>query len=253
VAESGEALCDNTIQSISRAVAATGAQEGPIIKRNTALTCLVSLLTLGFGAASAQAPAATPSFTISASNITMPSSGDGSIPFTLTSVNGFAGSVGVTCTPPNPAAGVREPNCAEGGPVSPPYVLTANATAKGVSTITASEPLPVPDVSKLNRTRPREGTSWALAGVLMLGLGLNRKRSGQSTRLLLAVGMLIGLMGIGACSSPETLTPGTYTYTLNASSYVQNNTSLSASTTVTVTVPPGIVVVPTTGPVPLAP
>jgi hypothetical protein len=87
----------------------------------------------------------------------------------------------------------------------------------------------------------------------MLGLGLKRKRSRQSARLLLAVGMLIGLTGIGACSGPETLTPGTYTYTLNASSYVQNNTSLSASTTVTVTVPPGIVVVPTTGPVPLAP
>jgi hypothetical protein len=83
----------------------------------------------------------------------------------------------------------------------------------------------------------------------MLGLGLKRKRSRQSTRLLLAVGMLIGLTGIDACaSSPETLTPGVYTYTLHA--YEQNNTSPSASTTVTVTVPPGIVVVPTTGPGP---
>jgi hypothetical protein len=53
--------------------------------------------------------------------------------------------------------------------------------------------------------------------------------------------MPVGLTGIVACgSSPKTLTPGTYTYTLTASE--QNNTSLSASTTVNVTVPPGIVV-----------
>jgi hypothetical protein len=42
-------------------------------------------------------PAATPapSFTISATNVAMPLSGIVSIPFTLTSVNGFVGSVAV--------------------------------------------------------------------------------------------------------------------------------------------------------------
>ncbi|MHB8304072.1 MAG: hypothetical protein ACYDC6_14830, partial [Acidobacteriaceae bacterium] len=201
----------------------------------------VSLLTLGFGFGSAQAFAATPSFTISASNITMPFSGTGSIPFTLTSVNGFAGTVHVTCTAPNPPAGVRVPAVSEGGPVTPPYVLTANATAKGVIVILASPPVPTP--ARLNHPRPGEGASWALAGALMLGLGLRSRRAHRFTRLLLAVGMLIGLMGISACgSSPETLTPGSYTYTLNANAYDQNNTSLSASTTVNVTVPPGIVV-----------
>ena len=212
------------------------------MKRNTALTCLVSLLTLGLGAGRAQTPVATPSFTISASNITMPSNGTGSIPFTLTSVNGFVGTVHVTCVSPNPPVGVREPYCDNPAPaVASAYVLTANATATGSSVILASAPLPT--TVMLNLPKHGERAPWALAGALMLGFGIKRRKSRRSTRLLPVLGMLIGLTGIGisGCGSPKTLTPGIYAYTLNAS-YVQNNTSLSASTTVNVTVPPGIVV-----------
>jgi hypothetical protein len=52
-----------------------------------------TFLTIIAGLGSGQAQSATPAFTISASNTTMPASGMGAIPFTLTSVNGFAGSV----------------------------------------------------------------------------------------------------------------------------------------------------------------
>jgi hypothetical protein len=65
-------------------------------------------------------------------------------------------------------------------------------------------------------------------------------------RLSLAVCMVIGLAGLGGCgSSIKTLTPGVYTYTFTASEL--SNTSLSASTTVNVTVPAGIVIQPGIG------
>ncbi|MGH9616195.1 MAG: hypothetical protein ACRD28_05575 [Acidobacteriaceae bacterium] len=78
-----------------------------------------------------------------------------------------------------------------------------------------------------------------LAGALFLGLGLRRRRTRWPSLLLLAVVMLVGMMGIVACGSGvQTLTPGTYAYTLTANA--QNSPSLSASTTVNVTVPAGI-------------
>ena len=71
-------------------------------------------------------------------------------------------------------------------------------------------------------------------------------------RLMLAVGALIGLTGMSACGNGvETLTPGLYTYTLTANPSAQSNPPLSVSTTVNVTVPPGIIVQPTIGPGPI--
>jgi hypothetical protein len=61
------------------------------MKRNKILACVASLVAVTLFWGGAQALAAAPGFTISATNITMPSSGNGSIPITLTSVNGFAG------------------------------------------------------------------------------------------------------------------------------------------------------------------
>jgi hypothetical protein len=85
-----------------------------IMKRHTALTCLVVLLALASGPCWAQAPSAAPSFTISASPVTMPSSVFVAKPINLTSVDGFVGTVAVTCAPPNPPAGVNEPSCTGG-------------------------------------------------------------------------------------------------------------------------------------------
>jgi len=208
------------------------------MKGNTVLICLLCFLAFAVGPGGAQASAPTPSFTISATNITMPSSGNGSIPITLTSVNGFAGTVVVGCMSPNPPAGVRKPYCDLPGPVASTYVLTANAKVTESIGISASAPLP----PAAGRYPPGAGAdaSLALAGGLMLGFGLRRRRARWPALLFLALAMLIGTTGIGACGSgPETLTPGTYTYTLNASA--QNYPTLSASTTVNVTVPPGIV------------
>ena len=70
------------------------------------------------------AHAASPSFTVSAMNTTMPSSGNGSIPVTLSSVDGYAGSIVLQCPNVNAGAGARVPTCG-GGPLRA-YNLAAN-------------------------------------------------------------------------------------------------------------------------------
>jgi hypothetical protein len=215
--------------------------------RNKALTCLTVLLTLAFGLCRAHALAPAPSFTLSASNITM-SSNNTSIPITLTSVNGFTGSVGLTCTPPNPPSGVKEPSCG-GGPYQP-TVLTANATVTGGLAIYAIKPLPTSSATSSNLPGHGRRTTWTLAGALMLGLGALRKKSQLSKHLLLVVGMFVGLAVINACGGPETLTPGTYSYTLTAAATPgASNPTFSTTTTATVTIPAGIIVLPGPGPI----
>jgi hypothetical protein len=209
------------------------------MKRHTTLLCLASLLTLTIGAATAQPPAPAPSFTISAPNITMPSSGTATVNFTLTSVDGFTGTVAVNCAAPTVSANVILPYIDLGGPLHA-YTVTANAATTGNFNLLATPPLAVP--AALNHPARRSTLVWSLAGVFLLGLGLRRRKSLRYTHLLLAVGLLIGVSGITACAGPETLTPGTYTYTLTATQVdVPAIPSATATTTFTVTVPRGIV------------
>jgi hypothetical protein len=212
--------------------------------RNKVLSCLAvfSAMTSGLYAAQAPAVAPAPSFTISASNVTMPSSGMVAIPFTLTSVNGFAGSVAVLCVEPTVVGSInRGPYCDQGGPLMA-YTLVADGTTTGSVTIVAIKPNPVPLASKSSLIGHGRGASWALACALILGLGLKRKSVLRLSRIALAVFLLMGLAGFGicGCGGPPTLTPGTYPFMLNATS-VSTNPSLYASTTATVTVPAGIV------------
>ena len=208
--------------------------------RSRALTFSVVLLSFCSVVGWAKAPPAAPSFTITASPYTMPSSGDGAIPFTLTSIGGFEGTVLVTCTSPNPPVGVREPRCGyNGGPAMGGFDLTANGTATGYENIEAIYPLPAHEVSRLNHPESRNAARWALAGVLMLGLGLRRKKARQFFSLLILAGVF---MGMTACAGPETLTPGVYAYTLTAQSVGQDIPSFVVSTMVNVTVPRGIVI-----------
>ncbi len=87
------------------------------------------ILVIGIGAAQALA-AATPSFTIAASNVTVPGQGSASGQFTLTSVNGFTGQVGVTCTGPdsNLLPDLVLPSCDH--PVQN-YTIPANGSVAG--------------------------------------------------------------------------------------------------------------------------
>jgi hypothetical protein len=199
---------------------------------------LLTFSTVVFGSS---APAPTPAFTITASNVTMSSNGSsgvGSSSFTLTSVNGYTGTVGLNCSPPTPPTGVIVPYCdwSSGAIARPPYALTANQVLTGsipfINAIPPCNPCPV--------SLPRRGghglaPGLALAGALLFGFGIRRRAARWLMLTLLAAGALAGLAGIGACGgNNNVVTPGTYTYTITA---MDMNTFASVNTSVNVTVP----------------
>jgi hypothetical protein len=145
----------------------------------------------------------------------------------------------MSCVPPDEPANVTLPFCEVGGPVIV-VGLTANETVKQSFELLAS--LPVPDPVKFELRKQRGGVVFALAGAVLLGLGVGRRRSSWSCRIFVAFGLLCGLTVIGACGgSQKTLTPGNYLYTITATE--QGSASpITATATLTVTVPPGVVV-----------
>lgn len=223
------------------------------MQERRALALLAASIAFISGIGSGHAQGATPSFTITASNVTMPSSGTGSIAFTLTSVNGWAGNVVVGCGPTNPPTGAIVPDCEYAGgaaePAQPPISLAANGTATGsaslVAEITPCNPCPANlPIRPRHQGTPSHGrpVSLALAGALLLALGFRRRAARWLTLTLMMVAMLGGLAGIGACgSSGKTLTAGIYAYTLTATgTQTTTNAQLTETTTANVTVPAGI-------------
>src|ERR1039458_5227636 len=97
------------------------------IARSLRLLCVVS----GIGLGGAQAVlAAAPAFTLTATNVTMAGHGSGTSQFTLTSVNGFTGTVGVSCSGPdaNLLPDLVLPSCDHPGQL---LVVPANGSASG--------------------------------------------------------------------------------------------------------------------------
>lgn len=192
-----------------------------------------SMLVLSFGFFGTQARAATPSFTISATNATMSSSGSsgtGSSTFTLTSFNGYSGTIGITCYPTSEPAGAKMPYC--GGSAMLGHSLTANAM------VTGSLPffnVPVPEPVSIPVRRSKAGPAGlALAAMLLLGLGFRKRVSRLLLIVLLAAGAFAGLGILGGCGgSNSVVTPGTYSYTVKA---VDTN-SVIVTSTFDVTVP----------------
>lgn len=191
------------------------------------------------------AAAATPSFTITATNVTMSSSdstGIGSSSFTLTSIDGYTGTLQIGCNIPTPKIGVTVPSCGWGtagsaaisiAPLS--IALTANQVATG--TVPLSNP--VPCSGKCAHSARREGhgleQSLALASVFLLGVGSWRRPRRFLTLTLLALGGLAALAGFSACGGNNSVvTPGIYAYTISATDI---NTDVSVTTSITVTVP----------------
>jgi len=193
------------------------------------------LLMSSFVVSGSPAVPAKPDFVITATDVTMTSagsSGTGSTAFTLTSLDGYTGTVQVTCDPPTPQSGVKVPYC--GGPIaSPTYKLTANQVMTGtVSLYTSAVPALV---SLPGRRGHRLAQGLALAGLLLFGFGLRRCGMRWLTVMLLAVGSLAGLAGISACGgNSDIVTPGTYAYTIRATDI---NTQIYATASINVIVP----------------
>jgi hypothetical protein len=193
--------------------------------------------------------AATPSFTVTATSAALSSSsksGEGSSTITLTSVNGYSGSIIVNCIPPTPPAGVKVPFCSPGMPsATTPAISAAVPAIVEAFTLTAGQAVngtvtfynfPYPVSASLPRPANHKlAQSLALAGVLLVGFGFRRKSWHFLSLTLLALGMLAVMSGISACGGSNSLvTPGTYAYTISATDI---NTAASVNTSVNVTVP----------------
>src|SRR5712691_3333247 len=88
------------------------------------------VLACGAGLGAAPAFAATPTFAIAATNVTLPSGGNGtSSQFTLTSLDGYAGQVRVDCAYSGGMMGAKVPVC--GIYVNPVSTLAANKSVTG--------------------------------------------------------------------------------------------------------------------------
>ena len=175
-----------------------------------------------------QAAAATPSFTLTAGNITMPSGGNlGSSPFTLTSVNGYAGQVRVDCAYSGSAMGAKVPSC--GIFVNPTSTLTANQAAKGSLTLVPYGKVVGFGAARLNSDGWKSRApvlGFALAGLFFL---LPIRHRARTWLWLLLAG--VSLAGLTSCASSLS---GTFPYTATA---LDIKTNASVSTSFTVTVP----------------
>ncbi len=185
------------------------------------------VLACGLGMVSVPAEAATPTFTITAANVTMPSGSKGaSTPFALTSVNGYSGQVRVDCAYSGSSMGAKVPSC--GIYVNPQHNLGANQTVTGTLTLFPYGKVPPYAAARRQGSSPYRAP--ALAAILVGSwLLLRRRRSGFRSSLLLVLGG-IALAGIASCASGLS---GTFPYTVTATD-VSTHTVVSAPFSVTV-------------------
>ena len=171
----------------------------------------------------------TGTFTISAGSASITPTGSGSIPFTLTSVNGFSGQIVVGCQPPAVPPNVKIPSCG-GGPIAL-YTLTDSQVLNGSLGLNAyGAPVPVGVLAAHN---PLLAILFVIA--LLSGLTL-RRRSAHLLKLpLLLVAFALLSCVVGCGSNPQGYTPGTYNYTVTASQY-GTVTPLQEGTSAVVTV-----------------
>jgi hypothetical protein len=173
--------------------------------------------------------AATPSFTITATNVTVSGQGSGSSAFTIDSVNGFAGTVSVTCSGPdtNTLPDLVLPSCNH-----PTQLVDISANGSASGTIGFYPPwtdgyestsLKMP--AKPMRRSPL--IACVVAGFMMAGWRFRRKLRQRSDLILVAtcIALLAGLTGCLGTGGLA-MTPGTYSYAItgNSSSETQNAT-----------------------------
>jgi hypothetical protein len=183
-----------------------------------------------------RAIAATSDFAITAANVNMPASGNGSSEYTVTAIP-MTGSLTVTCQYSGAATVARIPNCTYGPIEALP--VTAGQTVTGtIDFLPYGSAVPL----GLHRQAHAPGAGLALAGALLLGFGFRRRARGWFALVVLAVGTLAGVAGITACAggSMVSMTPGTYQYTISAGNVPGGSnllSGMSTSTTINVTIP----------------
>jgi hypothetical protein len=178
--------------------------------------------------------AATP-FAITATNVTMPSTGNGSSQYTVTGIPG-TGTMAFGCQYSGTATEAKIPIC----PMTPPvlYQVVAGQTLTGTVSF---YPYGVAIPAALRKAPHRSGhlpaAGLALAGALLLGFGFPRRASRWLVLSILAVGAFAGLVGISTCGgSGNGMTPGTYPYIISAQWESSGPAILGNQTTTTITV-----------------
>lgn len=190
---------------------------------------LVSLLTLSWMLLPASAHAATANFTVSATNVTMPAKGLGMSTLTVTSQNGFSGSVVVSCALANASMGAHLPLCVH--LPGPGVVLAADQSTKSSLYLVPYGMAPPPgNAGSRTPGKHRAAATLALAGALLLGFGF-RRRVRRLGWLILAATIFAASAGITACGGGN---QGTFVYNIVAT---DNATGASTNTTIAVTIP----------------
>jgi hypothetical protein len=200
------------------------------------LVLVGSLLVVSFELSGASAQTSTP-FAITATDVTMPSSGIGVSQYTVTGIPA-AGTLAISCAYSGPVTVAKLPLC----PMTPPvvYTVTAGETLTGqIDFYPYGSPIPVGLHRMPSRSSHLPAASLAFAGALIFGFGLRSRARRWLALILLATGMLAGLAGISGCIPGNPMTPGTYQYTISADWTASSPAILSAQTTtnISVTVP----------------
>ncbi|MGA2349378.1 MAG: hypothetical protein ABSF70_03015 [Terracidiphilus sp.] len=181
--------------------------------------------------------AATPGFTLTASNVNMSDMGSGVSNFTLTSVDGFAGQVSVVCTGPNPllVPDLVLPNCA----AIEEFLVPAGGSASG--TMNFNPPSSVQSAAKPHALPRNPGSpihtplKFCALVAALLGFSCTKKLNRWFAMVLVCAVSLTGLCGTTGCLGRGGLamTPGTYSYVISASSPTIT-TAVSATISVTI-------------------
>jgi subtilase family serine protease len=186
------------------------------------------------------ASAPSPDYSVSAITTIVSTPGQqGSSTVTVEAINGFTGTVNLTCalTPPSSTAQI-------GCSVNPTSVSITNATAQhSILTVTTMAPHAISSTSASSRPGDRLGWLAAsggamLAGLFVLGVPSRRRRWGAMLELLLFAFLAAGIgCGGGSHTPPPMINPGTpignYTIAVTATT---TNSSTTHTTNVTLTV-----------------
>ncbi len=181
-------------------------------------------------------PAAT--FAITATNVTMPSSGLGVSHYKVSGIP-FDGTMTITCQYSGKDTSARIPTCTYGPLFAIP--VTQGQTVKGeVFFYPWGSAIPLAQRGASGRSSALPLAGLWLAGVLLIGAGLRQRTRRWLAVGALAVSSLAGSLGLSGCIwNPHGMTPGTYPYTISANVEANPVAPLgrSVSATISVTVP----------------
>ena len=187
------------------------------LRRHLTLSCMLLVLCCGIPACAVAASA--PALKLTATNVSMGDRGSGTSQFTLTSLNGFTGTVKVEC--PNGLIDTLEEVLPVCTPESQVFTLPANGSVSG--TVQLIPPWTI--MGSVRRDLPAsperapQGMPFVAGGLMAACLMGSKLRRGWRRTLSVIVLCAVSLAGLGAVTGcighgGLAMTPGSYTYTI---------------------------------------